>query len=41
VRDVVLDRDRKDALVHEGPDRVLDQPLLVGQLEVHGPEPTS
>ena len=29
VVDVVLDRDREDTLVHEGPDGVLDQPLLV------------
>ena len=35
VVDVVLDRDRQDALVHEGADGVLDQPLLVGELEVH------
>ena len=35
VLDVVLDRDRQHALVHEGADGVLDQPLLVGQLEVH------
>ena len=30
------DGDRQDALVHEGADGVLDQPLLVGELEVHG-----
>ena len=36
VVDVVLDRDRQDALVDEGAHRVLDQPLLVGELEVHG-----
>ena len=35
VVDVVLDRDRQHALVHEGADGVLDQPLLVGELEVH------
>ena len=35
VVDVVLDRDRQDALVHERANGVLDQPLLVGQLEVH------
>ena len=29
------DRDREDALVHEWPDGVLDQPLLVAELEVH------
>ena len=34
--DVVLDRDRQDALVHERADGLLDQPLLVGELEVHG-----
>ena len=33
--DVVLDRDREDAVVHERPDSVLNQALLVGQLEVH------
>ena len=27
--------DRQDALVDEGPDRLLGQPLLVGELEVH------
>ena len=31
------DRDREDALVHERADGVLDQPLLVGELEVHAP----
>ena len=35
VRDVVLDRDGEHALVHEGADGLLDQPLLVGELEVH------
>ena len=35
VVDVVLDRDGQHALVHERPDGVLDQPLLVGELEVH------
>ncbi len=35
VVDVVLDRDGKDALVDEGPDRFLSQALLVAQLEVH------
>jgi hypothetical protein len=34
--DVVLDRVRQNALVDERPDGVLNQPLLVGQLEVHG-----
>ena len=38
VLDVVLDRDREDALVDEGADGVLDQPLLVGELEVHAEE---
>ena len=38
--DVVLDRDREDALVHEGADGVLDQPLLVAELEVHAGEST-
>ena len=37
VVDVVLHGDRQDALVHEGADGVLDQPLLVGELEVHAP----
>jgi len=27
--------DREDALVHEGAHRVLDQPLLVGEVEIH------
>ena len=40
VVDVVLDGDRQDALVHEGADGVLDQPLLVGELEVHAGEST-
>ena len=35
VVDVVLDRHRQDALVHEGADGVLDQALLVGELEIH------
>jgi len=35
VLDVVLDRDRQDALVDERAHRVLDQSLLVGELEVH------
>src|SRR4029077_9939721 len=35
VLDVVLDRDRKDALVDERPDGLLGEPLLVGELEVH------
>ena len=35
VVDVVLDRDRQDTLVHERADGVLDQPLLVGELEIH------
>src|SRR5581483_2553509 len=38
VVDVVLDGDRKDALVDECADGVLDQPLLVGELEVHAAE---
>src|SRR2546421_7334856 len=33
--DVVLDRVRQDSVVDEAADRVLQQPLLVGQLEVH------
>ena len=28
--------DRKHAFVHEGADGLLDQPLFVGELEVHG-----
>ena len=40
VRDVVLDGDREDALVHEGAHGVLDQLLLVGEREVHAREPT-
>ena len=36
VVDVVLDGHRQHALVHERADRVLDQPLLVAELEVHG-----
>ena len=36
VVDVVLDRVREHALVHERADGVLDQALLVGELEVHG-----
>src|SRR3954454_6778519 len=39
VVDVVLHCDRQDALVHELADRVLDQPLLVGQLEIHRRQP--
>ena len=35
VVDVVLDRDRQDALVDERADGLLDQPLLVGEREVH------
>ena len=35
VVDVVLDRVREDALVDERADGVLEQPLLVGELEVH------
>src|SRR5262249_44519668 len=41
VVDVVLDRVRKDALLHELAHRVLEQTLLVGQLEVHAPESMS
>src|SRR5919202_1078559 len=37
VRDVVLDRVGEDPLVDEAPDGLLEQPLLVGQPEVHGP----
>ena len=33
--DVVLDRVRQHALVHEVANGVLDQPLLVGELEIH------
>jgi hypothetical protein len=36
VVDVVLDRVRQHAVVDELADRVLDQALLVGELEVHG-----
>ena len=36
VVDVVLDRDGQDPLVDEGANRLLDQALLVGELEVHG-----
>ena len=36
VVDVVLDRVRQHALVHELPDGVLDQPLLRSQVEIHG-----
>jgi len=36
VVDVVLDRVRQDPLVDELPHGLLDVPLLVGQLEVHG-----
>ena len=36
VVDVVLYRDGEHSLVDERPDRLLDQTLLVGQLEVHG-----
>src|SRR4051812_3998012 len=39
VVDVVLHGDRQDALVHELANRVLDQPLLVGQLEIHRRQP--
>ena len=35
VVDVVLDRDRQDALVHEGADGLLDQALFVGEVEIH------
>ena len=35
VLDVVLDRDREHALVDERPHRLLRQPLLVGEGEVH------
>src|SRR5436853_246608 len=35
VRDVVLDGVREDPVLDELPDRVLEQPLLVGELEVH------
>ena len=35
VVDVVLDRVRQHALVHEVANRVLDEALLVGELEVH------
>ncbi len=35
VIDVVLDRDRQDALVHEGANGVLDQALFIGELEIH------
>ena len=35
VLDVVLDRVRQDAVVDEPPNRVLQQALLVGELEVH------
>ena len=34
--DVVLHRDREDPLLDERAYRVLEQPLLVGKLEVHG-----
>ena len=40
VLDVVLDRDRQDLVVDEIPHRVLNQPLLGCELEVHGAEPT-
>ena len=36
VVDVVLDRHGQHPLVHEPADRLLDQPLLVAELEVHG-----
>jgi deoxyribodipyrimidine photo-lyase len=36
VVDVVLDRDREDAFVHERADGLLDEALFVGELEVHG-----
>ena len=35
VVDVVLDGVRQDPVVHEPADGVLQQPLLVGELEVH------
>ena len=38
VVDVVLDRVRQHALVHEVADGLLDQALLVGELEVHETE---
>ena len=40
VVDVVLDRVRQHALVHEVANRLLDQALLVGELEVHRGEST-
>ena len=36
VVDVVLDRVRQDALVHEGAHRLLNQALLVCKVEFHG-----
>jgi hypothetical protein len=40
MRNVVLDRDREDAVVDEPAHGLLDQPLLVGELEVHERECT-
>src|ERR671931_456056 len=41
VRDVVLDRVREDPVLDEPPDGVLEQPLLVGELEVHARQSTA
>ncbi len=40
VVDVVLDRDRQDALVHEVADGLLDQALFVGEVEIHRGKPS-
>ena len=40
VVDVVLDGDGQDPLVDEPPYRLLDQPLLVGEVEVHARKPS-